>query len=123
MDVCINSLGDASVYSALDANSVYWQMPIAKEDRKKTNLPAHRGALGWLRMSFGLRNAPATFHRSLGLPRVRVKTFLVYLDDFLMFSRKLEDHLKHIDEVLTLLENDSVSLKILKCQLFPRRLE
>lgn len=75
-------------------------------------------------MSFGLQNAPPTFQQILELilSCVRFKPFLVYLNDVLIFSCKLEDHIKHIDEVLTLLENAGVSLKISKCQLFRKRL-
>lgn len=58
-------------------------------------------------MPFGFRNCPATLHRSLDLIRsvFRYKTCLVYLDDVLIFSRKLENHIKHVDEVLPLFEN------------------
>ena len=76
-------------------------------------------------MPFGLRNAPATFQRSLDLilSGVRFKTCLVYLDDVLIFSRQQEDHIKHVDEVLTLLENAGISLKLRKCQFFRKSLD
>lgn len=57
------------------------------------------------------------------LSGVRFKTFLVYLDYMLISSRKLEDHIKHVDEVLTLLKNAGVSLKLCKCQFFRKRLK
>lgn len=93
-------------------------MPIAEDDRDKTSLVTHRSAFRWIRMPLGLQNTPATFQRNLDLilPRVYFKTCLNYLDGVLIFLRKLENHVKHIDEVLTLSENACVSLKLLNCQ-------
>lgn len=41
---------------------------------------------------------------------------MVYLDEVLIFLCKIEVHINHIDEVLTLLDNASLSTKICKCQ-------
>jgi len=38
MDDCIDSLGQARIFSTLDCNSVYWQIPIAPDDRDKMHL-------------------------------------------------------------------------------------
>lgn len=112
------------MYSALDANWGYWQMPITEEEREKTPLVAHR-AFRCISMPFGLRNAPTTFERSLNLilSGVRFKTCLFYLDDVLIFFRKLEDDIKHVELVLTLLEIVGVSLKLRKGQVFRKSLD
>jgi len=43
MDDCIDSLGDANVFSTLDCNSGYWQIPVAEQDRDKTTFTSHMG--------------------------------------------------------------------------------
>ena len=58
MDECIDSLGDATVFTTLDCNSGYWQVEIAEEDRDKTTFASHCGLYRFLRMPFGLKNAP-----------------------------------------------------------------
>ncbi len=42
----------------------------------------------------------------------------MYLDDVIVFSQSMESHLSHLDEVLSLLGKDGVSLKLEKCHFF-----
>jgi Reverse transcriptase (RNA-dependent DNA polymerase) len=105
MDECIDSLGDAVVFTTLDCNSGYWQIPVHPEDLDKTTFTSHYGIYRFLRLPFGLRNAPATFQRAIDiiLSGVKWKTCLVYLDDVIVFSSSRQAHLQHVNEALTLL--------------------
>jgi Reverse transcriptase (RNA-dependent DNA polymerase) len=120
MDECIDSLGDAVIFTTLDCNSGYWQIPVRPEDREKTTFTSHYGIYRFLRLPFGLRNAPATFQRAIDiiLSGVRWKTCLVYLDDVIVFSSDRKAHLTHVDEVLTVLSKAGLSLKLQKCRFF-----
>ena len=60
VDDCLDSLGDAEIFTTLDCNAGYWQVPVALEDRDKTTFTSYLGTFGYTRMPFGLRNAPAT---------------------------------------------------------------
>jgi len=44
MDGCTDFLGDAKVFSTLDCNSGYWQIPVADEDPDKTTFVCQKGA-------------------------------------------------------------------------------
>jgi hypothetical protein len=120
MDECIDSLGDAVVFTNLDCNSGYWKIPVHPGDRDKTTFTSHYGTYRFLRLPFGLRNAPATFQRAIDiiLSGVKWKTCLVYLDDVIVFSGSRSAHLAHVAEVLTLLGNAGLSLKLNKCHFF-----
>jgi Reverse transcriptase (RNA-dependent DNA polymerase) len=120
MDECIDSLGDAVVFTILDCNSGYWQIPVHPGDRDKTTFTSHYGTYRFLWLPFGLRNAPATFQRAIDiiLSGVKWKTCLVYLDDVIVFSGSRSAHLAHVAEVLTLLGNAGLSLKLKKCHFF-----
>lgn len=89
MDECIDSLRNAAVFSTLDANWGYWQVPIRPDHRPNTSFTSHFGLYQFLRMPFGLKNAPATFQRLMDriLGSVRWQFALVYLDDVIIFSR------------------------------------
>jgi hypothetical protein len=65
MDDCLDSLGAATIFTTLDANSGYWQLEVAEEDKDKTSFISHMGTYRFSRMAFGLVNAPATFQRSM----------------------------------------------------------
>jgi Reverse transcriptase (RNA-dependent DNA polymerase) len=99
MDDCIDSLGDARVFYTLDANACYWQIRVAKKDREKASFICHAGTYQFIRMPFGLVNAPATFQRGMDviLSTVKWKFCLVYLDDIIIYSPSHEQHLKDLD--------------------------
>jgi Reverse transcriptase (RNA-dependent DNA polymerase) len=120
MDECIDSLGDAAVFTTLDFNSGYWQIPVYPEDRYKTVFTSHYGRYQFRRLPFGLRNAPATFQRAIDviLSGVKWRTCLLYLDDVIIYSPDRETHLRHVDEALTLLREAGLSLKLATCHFF-----
>ena len=72
------------------------------------------------RMPFRLKGAPAAFQRALDiiLSGVRWQICLVYLDDFIVFSRTHEEHADHLDTVLSLLRTAGMSLKLKRCSFF-----
>jgi len=117
MDECIDSLGEATIFSTLDCNSGYWPVAIAPEDREKTAFVCHEGAYQYKRMPFGLTNAPATFRRALDiiLSGVKWQSCLVNLDEVIVYSKTEEEHIGHVDHVLRLLREAGVTLRLPKC--------
>ena len=104
-DEFIDFLGETSVFSMLDCNSGYWQTPVAVEDQGKKSFTGHEGTHKYIRLPFGVTNAPATFQRAIDmiLSGVKRKTGLVYLDDVIVFFRTVEEHFTLLDEVIGLL--------------------
>jgi len=102
IDECVDSLGDAQYLSTLDCNWGYWQIPLREVDKDKTTFVCHSGSYRFNRMTFGLNTAPATFQRALNivLSAYKWQTCLVYLDDIVVYSRDIEYHFKHVEEIL-----------------------
>lgn len=67
----------------------------------KTAFNTEDGYFEYLQMPFGLKNAPATFQRIMDdvLRGVLNDFRLVYLDDIILFSPSLEEHIKHLKTV------------------------
>ncbi len=76
-------------------------------------------------MTFGLTSLPSSFQRLLNhILKPHDNPFvLVYLDDVLIFSNNLEEHVEHIDKVLTLLNDNSIRLRLSKCLFAKNELE
>lgn len=125
MDDCIDFLRSASIFFTLDCNSGYWQIPVVEPDNDNTTFTKHFGKYRYTQMLFGLKNAPATCPRALEiiLSEVRWHTCLIYLDDAIVFSNTVTDHIRHVDYILALLWNAKISLKLKTYFSFQPRLD
>ena len=73
-------------------------MRVKEEDRPKTAFITRYGQYEWVVMPFGLTNAPATFQRAMNkmFAQLLDDCVVAYLDDVLVFSKKEEEHDKHL---------------------------
>lgn len=71
-------------------------------------------------MPFGLTNAPDTYQRALDmiLTAFKWKTCLLYIDDIIIYSNTVEEHIKQVGEVLSTHTNAGVTLKMKTCTFF-----
>ena len=84
-----------------DLASGYWQVEVDPSDKEKTAFSTPFGLYQFRVMPFGLCNAPSTFQRlmELVLRGLQWETCLVYLDDIIIFSHTIEEHLQRLKEV------------------------
>jgi hypothetical protein len=90
---------------------------MEEEAREKTAFRSHRGLWQFKRMPFGLRNRPSIFQRIMQgvlAPHLWIFT-LVYIDDIVVFSKSWEDHLVHLDRVLSTIAAAGITLEPKKC--------
>ena len=100
----------------LDLRSGYWQILMDDLSKEKTAFACHRGLFQFNTMLFGLTNAPAIFQQTMAIVLDGLGKFSVaYLDDILIFSETLEEHLVHIQRVFNRLREHSLQLKLKKC--------
>ena len=88
----LDSLGHSKIFTVLDMASGYHQIPVKLEDREKTAFSCHQGHFQFVKMPFGLNNAPATYERCTDIILMGLKGIdcLAYLDDINCFSATIE---------------------------------
>jgi hypothetical protein len=105
IDDLIDQIKWEKFFNKIDLKSGYHHVPIKPTDVWKTTFKSKEGLFEWLVIPFGLTNAPTTFMRLMDdVLRPFTKSFVVvYLDDILVFSRTWEEHMRHIQQVLSTL--------------------
>ena len=123
IDDTLDTLSGARWFSTLDLASGYWQVELNPADREKTAFVTPFGLHQFCVMPFGLCNAPSTFQRLMEhvLAGLHWTSCLVYLDDIIIFSKTLEDHLQQLREVFERLEKAGLKVKPSKCCLLRKR--
>ena len=98
----LDRMEGATVFSVVDLKSGYHQIAMADEDICKTAFSFERGHYEFLRMPFGLRNAPSTFQRLMDefLEELDENSTQIYMDDIIIFSKGHSEHKRHLKELL-----------------------
>lgn len=117
IDESLDALSGAAFFSTLDLASGYHQVVMHEKDRDKTAFTTPFGLYEYLRMPFGLCNAPATFQRLMQatMSDLAFQIVLIYLDDLLVFSPTFQDHLVRLETVLKRLKETGLKVKVEKC--------
>lgn len=118
-DQLINLSGN-QFFTTLDLASGYYQIPMSRESRHLTGFITPDGHYEFKRMPFGLANAPAVFQRMINkiLGNRRFDYALAYLDDLLIPSVTIEQGFERLEEILKLLREFGLTLKLTKCRFF-----
>jgi len=122
IDDCLDAMSSATLFSTFDLRSSYHQVEVAPQDRDKTTFICPRGMYRFCTMPFGLCNAGATFQRLMDvvMSGLHLDVCLVYLDDIILFSRTVDEHLERLVRVLGRLRSAGLKLKPEKCSLLQR---
>jgi transposase InsO family protein len=119
---CLDALGAATYFSTFDLRSGYFQIAMDENDMDKTSFITRRGTFRFTSMPFGLCNAPATFQRVMDvvLTGLNYEICLVYLDDIILFSHTVSEHLVRLCQLLNRLRGANLKLKPSKCHLLKK---
>ena len=116
----INNIFDrlqkSSIFSKLDFKQAYYQIPMAENAIEKTAFTTQNGHYEFLRLPFGLTNAPADFNRIMNEIFHEFKAFEEhYFDDSTVHSINIDQHLIHLEAIFKKLRQVNLKLNFDKC--------
>ena len=113
------ALHSANIFITLDLRSCYYHINLDEESKAKTAFVTPFGKYEFNSVPFGLAQAPAYFQQLISMVLQDCRDFaMAYLDDIIIFSRTLEEHLKHIEIIFQKLKAAGLKLKESKCDFF-----
>ena len=117
IDEILSKLGGAKYISTFDLKSCFFNVPLDKKSKEYTSFTTLKGQFAFNRAPFGLRISPSYFVELMQLALDGLDEFCTfYVDDIIVWSNSLEEHLKHINMLFERLRNHKLKLKLKKCQ-------
>ena len=118
IDEILDVVANAKYITTLDLTKGFYQVPLDKQAKAKSAFITPFGQYAYNVMPFGMMNSSATFQRLVDTVLQGCSDFCrQYIDDVAIFSNTWEDHLKHLDIVLTKIENAGLTIKPTKSKI------
>lgn len=120
----LDKLGKCMYFTTLDLASGFHQIEVHPRDIEKTAFSVDHGHYEYVRMPFGLKNAPSTFQRVMDnvLKDLQGTVCLVYMDDIIIFSTSLQEHILNLDKVFSKLRDANLKVQLDKCEFLRREI-
>jgi hypothetical protein len=118
-DLLVDAAAGHKVISFMDGNAGYNQIFMAIEDISKTafRCPGHIGLFEWIVMTFGLKNAGATYQQAMNyiFHELIGKIVEIYIDDVVIKSLSHDTHLEDVKRTLECARKHGLKMNPNKC--------
>ncbi|EGT38055.1 hypothetical protein CAEBREN_28397 [Caenorhabditis brenneri] len=125
IEATLQSLAGKAVFSTLDLVSGYWQLPLKESSKEITAFVVGTEFYEWEVLPFGLVTSPALFQATMEtvVGDLIGKCAFVYVDDLLVASENMEQHVLDLQRVLERVERSGLKFRASKCHLAKREVE
>ena len=117
IDQLVDATASYQLLSFMDTYSGYNQILMYPSDEEHTSFITDLGLYYYRVMSFGLKNAEATYQRLVNkiFEALIGKTMEVYVNDMLVKSERMADHVSNLEETFEVLRNYRIKLNPFEC--------
>ena len=123
VDDIFSKLNGATYFTTLDLCAGYHHIPLDKSSIPKTAFNSPFGKYEYIKVLFGLAQAPAYFHELMTGILKDFPFAIAYLDDIIIFSKTPQEHLSHIHMVFEKLRTANLSMKKSICNFFSKEIQ
>ena len=116
VDHILSQLAGAKIFTKLDANSGFWQIPLSPDSELLTTFITPYGRFCFRRLPFGITSAPEHFQRRMSEILEGLEGVLCMVDDVLIHGRTQEEHDQRVVQVLERISKAGLTLNPQKCQ-------
>ena len=118
-----SQLNGTKYFPTLDLQAGYHHIPLDESSIPKTAFTSPFGKYKYIKLPFGLLQAPAYFQELMTGVLKDFPFAIAYLDNISILSRRAEEHLYHIRQVFKKLWNALLSMKLSKCHFFAKEIQ
>ena len=118
-----SQLNGAKYFSTLDLRAGYHHIGLTTDSIPKTAFTSPFGKYEYIKVPFGLAQAPAYFQELMTGVLKDLPFAMAYLDDIIIYSSTPEEHLEHIRTVFEKLCNAKLSMQLSKCHFFAKEIQ
>ena len=121
----LSRLGGSRYFSALDNSGAFHIIKIAPEDRHKTAFATKWNQFQFTRLPFGLAGGPSSYSRLVSqvLRGIPPEVAVAYVDDVLVHSATLDEHISGLARVLNAYQRAGMKLNPAKCIFIASRID
>ena len=123
VDETLAQLAGARLFSKLDANSGFWQIPLSETSRHLTTFLTPFGRYCFNKLPFGISSAPEHFQKRMSKILQGLEGVVCQVDDVLIFGKDALEHDERLMKALERIAESGVTLNEAKCKFGQDRIE
>ena len=113
-------ISGAVMFSKLDANSGFWQLPLASNSQHLITFPTNFGRYKFNKLPFGICSAPEVFQKRMNRILEGLEGILYLIDDVLVFGKMEAEHNARLHATLQRMRMSKITLNLVKRSFFLR---
>ncbi|MBW0481236.1 hypothetical protein O181_020951 [Austropuccinia psidii MF-1] len=126
IQIALTQISQEVYISTMDALKGFHQNLVTPRARKYLRIIVHCGVYEYLRMPFGIKNAPSHFQRMINeiFPEELPEGWLIiYFDDVIVCSKTWEEHMYRLSRVLNKIQSVNINIYLKKCNFLFKELK